>query len=129
MDRRRWLRNAAILTAGTIAADQIDLPERLTWQRTLFPGANFALPPGTYTFDIETYVRGDDLVMMKGIIRPNGQVQRLKEVSIPFTMQNIQRSRALHKLLEAHPLPNNQRFDLEHLRSRKLIVQLDEEKV
>ncbi len=39
MDRRRFLRNAVLLAAGTVAADQLDLLERLNWKRTLFLGA------------------------------------------------------------------------------------------
>lgn len=35
--RREFLRRAAILTAGVVAADQLELVERLGWKRTLFP--------------------------------------------------------------------------------------------
>jgi hypothetical protein len=40
MDRRTWLRNAALIAAGAVAADQLDLLERLTWRRRFFPGAD-----------------------------------------------------------------------------------------
>lgn len=62
MNRRLFLRNAAILAAGAVAADQLDLLDRIGWQRTLFPGADFGrkvLPPGEYiaqvlSVDLET---------------------------------------------------------------------------
>ena len=38
MDRRRFLRRAALIAAGAVAADQIELLERLTWRRRFFPG-------------------------------------------------------------------------------------------
>lgn len=37
MDRRLFLRNAALLAAGVIAADQVEIVERLAHQRRLFP--------------------------------------------------------------------------------------------
>lgn len=38
MDRRAFLRNAAVVTAGVVAADQLELVERLGWSRRFFPG-------------------------------------------------------------------------------------------
>lgn len=38
MNRRDFLRRAALLAAGTVAADQLELVERLGWTRRLFPG-------------------------------------------------------------------------------------------
>ena len=43
MNRREWLRNAAILAGGALAADQVELIERLT-PRRLFAGWT---PPAT----------------------------------------------------------------------------------
>ena len=40
MDRRQWLRNAALIASGAVAADQIDLLEQLGgWARRFFPSA------------------------------------------------------------------------------------------
>ena len=39
MDRREWLRSAALIAAGVVAADQLELVERLGWKRRFFPGA------------------------------------------------------------------------------------------
>lgn len=41
MNRREFLRNAAIIAAGTIAVDQLELLERLAPRRLLFNGADF----------------------------------------------------------------------------------------
>jgi hypothetical protein len=38
MNRRDFLRRAALIAAGAVAADQLDLIERLGWRRKLFPG-------------------------------------------------------------------------------------------
>lgn len=38
MDRRRFLRNASLIAAGLIAADQLALIEHLEPRRLLFPG-------------------------------------------------------------------------------------------
>src|SRR4051812_47025301 len=45
MNRREFLRNAAIIAGGIVAADQMELLERLAPRRLLFPGADF----GTWT--------------------------------------------------------------------------------
>ena len=37
MNRRDWLKRTALLAAGTIAADQLELLDRLGWTRTVFP--------------------------------------------------------------------------------------------
>lgn len=39
MDRRQFFRNATLIAAGTVAADQLELLERLTWKRRCFPSA------------------------------------------------------------------------------------------
>jgi hypothetical protein len=41
LDRRNFLKKAAIVTATVVAADQLDLLERLTHTRKFFPGADF----------------------------------------------------------------------------------------
>ena len=41
MNRREWLRGAALISAGVVAADQLDLLDRLGWTRRFFAGANF----------------------------------------------------------------------------------------
>lgn len=38
MNRRDFLRRSALLAAGVVAADQMDLLDRLGWKRKLFPG-------------------------------------------------------------------------------------------
>jgi hypothetical protein len=38
MERRDFFRRAALVAAGVVAADQLDLLERLTWKRRFFPG-------------------------------------------------------------------------------------------
>ena len=42
--RREWLRRAALLASGAVAADQLDLLDRLGWTRTMFPSAAVPLP-------------------------------------------------------------------------------------
>jgi hypothetical protein len=46
MDRRDFLRRASLVAAGLIAADQLELLERLTFKRRLWPGHSFADPEG-----------------------------------------------------------------------------------
>lgn len=43
IDRRTFLRRAAVLTTGVVAADQLDLIERLGWRRRFFAGTSFQL--------------------------------------------------------------------------------------
>ena len=38
ISRRDFLRRSALLAAGVVAADQMELLDRLGWTRTLFPG-------------------------------------------------------------------------------------------
>ena len=45
MNRRDWLRGAALLTAGVVAADQLELVERLGWKRRFFAGADWNQNP------------------------------------------------------------------------------------
>jgi len=45
MNRRDFLRNAAIITAGAIAADQLELLERLAPRRLYWPGFDFGQSP------------------------------------------------------------------------------------
>lgn len=38
IDRRTFLRNSSLIAAGVVAAGQLDLLERMTWTRRLWPG-------------------------------------------------------------------------------------------
>lgn len=38
MNRRDFLQRAGLIAAGVVAADQLDLLDRLGWKRKLFPG-------------------------------------------------------------------------------------------
>lgn len=40
MNRRDFVRRSAILAAGVVAADQLELVERLGWTRRLFPSCD-----------------------------------------------------------------------------------------
>jgi hypothetical protein len=40
VNRRDWLRRATALVAAGVAADQLDIIERLSWTRSLFPSAD-----------------------------------------------------------------------------------------
>jgi hypothetical protein len=48
VNRREWMRNAALLAAGVVAADQLEIVERLGWKRRLFPGWSPPARRGTY---------------------------------------------------------------------------------
>jgi len=37
MNRRDFLRRASLIAAGIVAADQLELLEKLSWKRTMFP--------------------------------------------------------------------------------------------
>lgn len=61
MNRRDFLRRTSAVAAGVVAADQIDLLDRLGWKRRFFPGATFApkggghmIPDGGYESLIST---------------------------------------------------------------------------
>ena len=41
MDRRSFLRRAALVAAGAVAGDQLEVLDRLTHRRRVFPGADF----------------------------------------------------------------------------------------
>lgn len=47
MDRREFLRRSAIVAAGAVAANQIEILERLTHERKFFPGFT---PTGTHGY-------------------------------------------------------------------------------
>lgn len=51
MNRRDFLRNAAIIAAGAIAADQLELLERLAPRRLYWPGADFGPQTHFVTLD------------------------------------------------------------------------------
>ena len=40
MDRREWLRNAALIASGIVAADQLEILEKLNWKRKFFNSIN-----------------------------------------------------------------------------------------
>jgi hypothetical protein len=46
MDRRDFLRRASLVAAGLVAADQLELLERLMFKRRLWPGHSFTVPNG-----------------------------------------------------------------------------------
>lgn len=46
MNRREFLRRAALIAAGAVAADQLELLDRLGWTRSLFPGVGNGLWSG-----------------------------------------------------------------------------------
>lgn len=48
MNRRDFFRRSALLSAGIVAANQLELIDRLTWKRSLFPGATFTKRNGLY---------------------------------------------------------------------------------
>jgi hypothetical protein len=44
MDRRQFLKRAALIAAGAVAADQLELFDRLGWKRKFFPGFSSSYP-------------------------------------------------------------------------------------
>jgi hypothetical protein len=52
VNRRHFLRNAALVATGAIAADQLDILERLGWTRRMFPSAALGR---TTTFSSPSY--------------------------------------------------------------------------
>lgn len=57
MNRRDFLRRAAIVAAGAVAADQLEILERLT-HRKVWPGANFG--DGDHPKGLETIIADSD---------------------------------------------------------------------
>jgi hypothetical protein len=53
MNRREWFKKAAILATGAVAANQLELLDRLGWKRTLFPSAAI---PTLHEFKLGFYV-------------------------------------------------------------------------
>lgn len=49
--RREWLCRAALLATGAVAADQLDLLDRLGWTRTMFPSAGVPSGGVEYAFE------------------------------------------------------------------------------
>lgn len=47
MNRRDFLRRSALVAAGVVAADQLDVLDRLGWKRRFFPGWSRAAFAGT----------------------------------------------------------------------------------
>jgi hypothetical protein len=63
MDRRQFLKNAALIAAGAIAGDQLSLLERLGWKRRFFPSAQLYRVTKYYEtgFVISSEIVEDDL--------------------------------------------------------------------
>jgi hypothetical protein len=57
MDRRRFLRNGLLVAGGAIAADQLELADRLGWTRRLFPGADVGRPVTTTEQELNALLR------------------------------------------------------------------------
>lgn len=53
MDRRLFLRRASLIAAGIVAADQLDLLDRLSWSRTMFPSGTIVSAPGASITDAD----------------------------------------------------------------------------
>jgi hypothetical protein len=60
MNRREWLKKAALIATGAIAADQLEILEQLTWRRSLFPSASFELKEFQLGFYITREMLEDD---------------------------------------------------------------------
>lgn len=52
MNRREWLRGATQISAGVVAADQLELLDRLGWKRRFFAGADFTSPYDARRFSV-----------------------------------------------------------------------------
>lgn len=55
MNRRDFLRRAAIVATGAVAADQLDLLERLTWRRRHFASVDLATSDAIFSIAQPTY--------------------------------------------------------------------------
>jgi hypothetical protein len=73
MNRRDFLRRSALITAGVVAADQLELVERLGWTRKLFPGWRPADRFGYYDMPRAT-IPPDGDVMIVSVIDQSGRV-------------------------------------------------------
>jgi hypothetical protein len=79
MDRRRFFRNSAILAAGLVAADQLELLDRLGWERKLFSGWR---PDPRYlrarvvSWKKEFHTGAVD-VILEGALEPNGPYHKV----------------------------------------------------
>lgn len=83
MNRREFLRNAAIIAAGAIAVDQIELLERLAPRRLLFPGADFG--PRTHFVTVEQWDR---------LLREHYITPMLLAINTPTPLRDIIRMRS-----------------------------------
>lgn len=77
MNRRDFLRRAALVAAGAVAADQLELVERLGWRRRFFPG--WSRSPDAYMMyrgvKIDGYtVRSGGIVTVEFHLPPIGRV-------------------------------------------------------
>lgn len=94
MDRRRFLRNATIAAVGVVAADQLELLERLGWTRRLFAGwsgddteyvqrildRGGVVPPGTYRMSEVAHIRRSGTVLVGVDIRYTKPVPYLLDI-------------------------------------------------
>lgn len=53
MNRRAFLRNIALIGGGVVAADQLELLDRLGWVRTMFPSAGLQSGRAPLAMDTE----------------------------------------------------------------------------
>ena len=63
MNRREWLKKAALIAASGIAADQLEILEHLSWTRTLFPSAaitNYSFKTYALGFEVTREMLEDD---------------------------------------------------------------------
>jgi hypothetical protein len=70
VNRRDWLKKAAIIASGVVAADQLEILDRLGWTRTLFPAASLA-PKFIHKsfvmgFELTQEILEDDYYFLKG---------------------------------------------------------------
>lgn len=90
MNRREFTRRALLIASGFVAADQLELLDRLGWHRTLFPGTAFST---TAWHHIETrlnlstgeqHLYLDDKLVESKPMREDGAL----EVAWPFGTEN-----------------------------------------
>lgn len=89
MDRRRFLRSAALVAAGVIAADQLEVADRLGWTRKLFAAwGNTNIPPKLWcdgihddTAAIQWYIDHAQSLSITGPCRISGPLNAWRNVA------------------------------------------------